>query len=185
MSDLDPQAPSQPTQQTGLNQASNPASKTETEDSTSQQPTSQTKIDHRSQYDVPSTHISEATGSSLGRGDTGPLKEKDLGESDSQNYGDPNKANLEGEQMRAPGEGEVADAVRQGGGGGHKGQEDLGADMDRKKEEHDQALKARGMRTSEEIEAEEKEDWTGKKGDVDVGEALGGRDTKVVLAPEE
>ena len=115
----------------------------------------------------------------------GPSKRKASLQSDAYHNSDPNSAGLEGEQMRAPGEGDVAQAVKQGGGGGHKGQGDLMSDMDRKKEEHDQELKNRGMRTSEEIEKEEHEDWTGMKGDVNVGEALGGRETKVVLAPED
>ena len=182
---MDPQEPSQPTQQSGLNQASNPASKTDTESSTSKQPTNETKIDQRSQHDVPSTHDSEARPSALGAGDTGPLKERDISDSDNAHpYGDPNKADLEGEQMRAAGEGDVAQAVKQGGGGGHAEETGMTEDMDRKKQEHDQELKNRGMRTSQEIEDEEHEDWTGKRGGVDVGEALGGRGNKVVLAPE-
>jgi hypothetical protein len=87
--------------------------------------------------------------------------------------------------MRAPGEGDVSDAVKSGGGGGHAEEGDLAGDMDRKKREHDEELKKRGERTVEEIEDEEQEDWTGRRGDVDVGEALGGRGNKVVLAPEE
>ncbi|KAI9880458.1 MAG: hypothetical protein M1823_006732 [Watsoniomyces obsoletus] len=179
MSALDPSAPSQPSQQTGLNQSSNPASKTTTEEQTSQQPTSSTKVEQR----VPSQHSQPAQPSALGSGDTGPLKERDISRSDAQGYSE--DGNLEGEQMRATGEGEVADAVRRGGGGGHAEEMDLGADMERKREEHDDELKKRGQRTMEEIEEEEKEDWTGRKNGVDVGEALGGRGTKVVLAPEE
>ena len=183
---MEPQGPSEPTQQSGLNQASNPSSKTATESSIAEQPTSQTKVDTRSDQDVPSTHSSEAQPSALGSGDTGPLTQRDMSESDAaHSFGDPNTANLDGEQMRASGEGEVAQAVKQGGGGGHAEEDDLAGDLDRKKEEHDQELKHRGMRTSQEIEEEEKEDWTGKRGDVDVGEALGGRGPKVVLAPEE
>lgn len=87
--------------------------------------------------------------------------------------------------MRAPGEGDVAEAVRRGGGGGHAEEGDLAGDLDRKKVEHDEELQRRGKRTSGEIEEEEREDWTGKGGSVDVGEALGGRGTKVVLATEE
>lgn len=37
------------------------------------------EIDHREQHDVPSQHGEAATASSLGYGDTGPLKEKDVG----------------------------------------------------------------------------------------------------------
>jgi len=137
-------------------------------------------IDHREQHDVPSQHGEAATGSSLGRGDSGSLKEKDVGQSDT----DPSSEapNLEGEQMRAPGEGEVAEAVRTGGGGGHKGEESLTQNLDAKAEAHKEELHARGQRTGAEIDEEEKEDWTDKK--ADVGEALAGRGSKVVLASE-
>lgn len=176
-SGLDPSGPSQPTQQTGLNQAGNPASKTAAEGQASQQVDQSTSIDHR----VPSTHDQPARPSALGAGDTGPLKEEDISRSD-QAHPYEKDGNLEGEQMRAPGEGEVAEAVRSGGGGGHLGQEDLMSDIDRKAAEHDAELKRRGERTGQEIEEEEKEDWTNKK--ADVSEALSGRETKVVLAPE-
>lgn len=134
------------------------------------------EIDHREAHDVPSSHGEEATPSSRGWGDTGPLKEKDIGQSGK---GDDS---LEGEQMRAPGEGEVAEAVRTGGGGGHAEEDSLTANLDAKTEEHKQALHARGERTGAEIDEEEKEDWTDKK--ADVGEALSGRGTKIVLAAE-
>ena len=182
-SGLDPSAPSQPTQQTGLNQAQNPADKTATETSTSQQPQSAQNIDHRDQHDVASTHSSKAKQSGLGAGETGELTENHVPESDAQKYS--SDGNLEGEQMRAPGEGEIADAVKSGGGGGHNEEKEIGGDMDRKKQEHDAELKRRGQRTQEEVEEEEKEDWTGRKDGVDVGEALGGRGTGVVLAAED
>lgn len=85
--------------------------------------------------------------------------------------------------MRAPGEGEVAEAVSKGGGGGHGEEESLTQNLDAKAERHKEELHARGEKTGAEIEEEEKEDWTGKK--ADVGEALSGRGNKIVLAPEE
>lgn len=85
--------------------------------------------------------------------------------------------------MRAPGEGEVADAVRSGGGGGHLGEESLTKNMEAKAEAHAVELRKRAERTGAEIEEEENEDWTGQK--ADVGEALSGRGNKVVLAPED
>ncbi|KPI43198.1 uncharacterized protein AB675_6668 [Cyphellophora attinorum] len=170
MSGLDPSGPSQPTQQQGLNQAGNPADKTSAEGRQHKQATS----------DVPSTHDGEARPSALGAGDTGALKEKDISRSDAHPYS--KDGNLEGEQMRAPGEGDVAEAVRSGGGGGHLGQEDLMSDMDRKAKDHELELKKRGERTGKEIEEEEKEDWTNKR--ADVGEALAATGTPVVLAPE-
>lgn len=139
-------------------------------------------IDHREQRDVPSQHGEAATATALGQGDTGPLKEKDVSRSDAaHNYS--KDGNLEGEQMRAPGEGNVADAVKSGGGGGHAGQDSLTENLDAKAERHKEELHARGQKTGAELEEEEKEDWTDRK--ADVGEALSGRDTKIVLAPEQ
>lgn len=179
MSALNPSEPAQPSQQTGLNQPANPASKTTSEAQTAQKSDSAPETDRRTSHDVPSTHDGAPQTSALGAGDTGPLKERDISKSDQHPY---SKSELEGEQMRAPGEGEVAEAVKSGGGGGHLGQGDLMDDMDRKSREHDMELKRRGERTGKEIEEEESEDWTNKS--ANVGEALAGRETKVVLAPE-
>ena len=112
------------------------------------------------------------------------MKKKDIPASDAQNYSaDPG---IHGEQMRAPGEGDVADAVTKGtgktGAGGE--QESLLQNMDAKTEAHKQTLHERGERTGKEIEDEEKEDWTGKKHSVDLGQALSGRGIAVVEAPE-
>jgi hypothetical protein len=188
MSALDPTGPSQPGQQTGLSQSHNPASKTTKEETTAHDTTksfSSEPIDHRSAHDVPSQHGDAAKPSALGAGDTGPLKEKQIPESDAQNYskGD---SNLEGEQMRMPGEGEVARAVRSGGGGGHAEEGSLTGDITRQEKEHAQALHERGERTGKEMEEEGEEDWTGKK--ADIAQALGHDDQHrpgVVLAAEE
>ena len=186
MSALDPEAPSQPTQQTGLDQAQNPASKTgeETNHAADKSATAGAPIDHREEHDVPSQHGEEAKPSSLGYGDTGPLKEKDISESDAgHQYSD--NPDLEGEQIRPANEGDVAHAVKTGGGGGHADEASLTADLDQKQKAHADELHKRGKRTGKEIEEEENEDWTGKRADVNVAEALGGRGNKVVLAPEE
>ncbi|KEF58433.1 uncharacterized protein A1O9_06359 [Exophiala aquamarina CBS 119918] len=187
MSALDPTAPSQPGQQTGLNQLQNPASKTDKEETTARDTsnTSSTTMDHRSPHDIPSQHGETARPSALGAGDTGPLEEKRIPESDAQNYskGD---SNLEGEQMRMAGEGEVARAVRSGGGGGHAEEGSLTGDINRQEKEHAQALHERGEPTGKELDEEEHEDWTGKK--ADIAEALGQEDHQrppVVLAAEE
>lgn len=179
MSNLDPSGPSQPTMQTGLNQSNNPADKTAAEGQAARTTDQSAPVDQRSKNDVPSTHDGAAQPSALGSGETGPLKENDLSRSDAAHpYSE--DGNLEGEQMRAPGEGDVAQAVRSGGGGGHAQEGDLLSDIDRKAKEHDAELKRRGERTGKEIEEEEKEDWTNKR--ADVGEALAG--STVVLAPE-
>lgn len=181
---MDPQGPSQPTQQTAYNQPTNPSTQTTSEKSQShdRSGSSGPPIDHRQAHDVPSSHTSDATPSSLGRGDTGPLKTIDTSASDTQNY---SKSELEGEQMRPPGEGDVASAVTEKRFGGHGEEEGLTQNMDEKTKAHKEALHDRGERTGAEIEEEGKEDWTGKKGNVDVAEALGGRGTAVVLAAEE
>jgi hypothetical protein len=87
--------------------------------------------------------------------------------------------------MRAPGEGDVASAVTGKKFGGHGEEEGLTQNMEEKTEAHRDALHERGERTGAEIEEEGKEDWTGKKGEVDLGQALGGRGTAVVLAADE
>lgn len=179
MSALNPDEPAQPSQQTGLNQPGNPASKTTNEVETAQTSDNAPETDRRTSHDVPSTHDGAARPSALGAGDTGPLKERDISKSDQHPY---SKSELDGEQMRASGEGEVAEAVKKGGGGGHKDQGDLMSDIDRKSKEHEMELKRRGERTGKEIEEEESEDWTDKSANVE--EALSGRETKVVLAPE-
>lgn len=167
MSALDPEAPSQPTQQTGLNQAQNPASKTSEEQTTSKDASSlqSQTIDHRQPHDVPQKHGEEANYGSMASGETGPLTEKKIPESDAQNYSQ-GDSNLEGEQMRMAGEGDVAEAVRTGGGGGHGEEPSLTKDIDKMAEEHKAELHKRGERTGKEIEEEEKEDWTGKKADI-------------------
>jgi hypothetical protein len=191
MSALDPEAPSQPTQQSGLNQARNPASKTATEQDASQDSSVQSQIvDHRQPHDIPQNHGGEPKHGAIGFGERGPLTQKPIPESDAQNYskGD---SNLEGEQMRAPGEGEVAHAVKTGGGGGHGEEESLTQNIDKKVADHEAELQRRGERTGKEIEEEEKEDWTGKKADIASALHEGREDRDqanqpaVVLAAEE
>ncbi|KIW86943.1 uncharacterized protein Z519_12408 [Cladophialophora bantiana CBS 173.52] len=192
MSGLDPHAPSQPTQQTSLNQGQNPASKTSQEQSAARDTSStQSKvIDHRSVHDVPSEHGQAAQPSSLGAGERGALTEKQIPESDVQNYSK-GESDLESEKMRMPGEGEVARAVRTGGGRGYGEEQSLTANMEKKAADHDRELHRRGERIGKEIEEEEQEDWTEKK--ADIASALGngreGRDgagrPAVVLAAEE
>ena len=152
MSALDPEAPSQPTQQTGLNQAQNPASKTSEENSTSKDvsSTQSQTIDHRQPHDVPQSHGEEANCQLLASGETGPLTERSIPESDAQNYAE-GDSNLEGEQMRMAGEGEVAEAVRSGGGGGHAEERSLTQNIDAKAAEHEAELHRRGERTGKRL----------------------------------
>ena len=192
MSALDNDRPSQPDHVAGFNQVENPTSKTSAEESSAREkPSEQSWIaEHRQPHDVPQGHGEDANDSSLASGERGPLTEKLIPESDAQNYakGD---SNLEGEQMRMAGEGEVAHAVRTGGGGGHGEERSLTEGLDRRAEAHEAELQRRGERTGREIEEEEKEDWTGKK--ADIASALNdGRENRddenrpaIVLAAEE
>jgi hypothetical protein len=181
---MDPKGPSQPSQQNSYNQPTNPSTQTASELTQSHNHFSATAptTDHRQPHDVPSSHHSDATASSLGRGDTGPLKQRDISASDAQNH---SKSELEGEQMRASGEGDVASAVTGKTFGGHGEESGLTENMEEKTRHHEDALHGRGERTGKDIEEEGSENWTGKKGEVNLGEALGGRGTAVVLAGEE
>lgn len=189
---MDPSGPSQPGIDTAYNQKGNPSSKEPAENKIASEPNNAAEIDSRGPSDerVPSTNDSDARPSALGAGDTGDLVEKDIGQSKTQNFG-PSDPNLEGEQMRAPGEGDVADAQsteRKEGMGIAGSQGDLAGDMDRKKEQHMEALKEEGKslpRTAGGDEVPEEENWTGRKGNVNLSEALGNRGTAVVLAAEE
>ncbi|KAI0414761.1 hypothetical protein F5X98DRAFT_377502 [Xylaria grammica] len=86
-----------------------------------------------------SSSIQGAVPSSLGRGVRGaPAGEERLGRTQPETG---RHGELEGDQMRAPGEGQVADAVdRKPGAGGS--QPDLASDLDRKKNEQAQARDA-------------------------------------------
>lgn len=83
-----------------MNQSQNAAEKTDKETQSAQDKSTlgDKEIDHREAHDVPSKHGEEATASSLGRGDTGPLKEKDVGHPGVGN------GDLDADQMAAPGE---------------------------------------------------------------------------------
>lgn len=183
---MDPQGLSQPSQQTGVEQSKNPADQTSFERNAGAQnnASNDPPMEKRS---VPSQRFeddSNPTPTPLGYGDSGPLKERDISESDRQNYSNKPDPNLEGEQMRAPGEGDVAEAVQGTGENsrtGHAEEASLTQNMDAKAEAHDQELHARGQRTGKEIEEEEGEDWTGMRGKVDLNAALGtdGQDGEV------
>ncbi len=69
-------------------------------------------------------------------------------------------SDLEGEQMRAPGEGDIASAQDNKHGFGEQG--DLASDLDRKKDEQATIKESRGSAQGQ--------------GGVDVGAAIGGRD---------
>ena len=183
---MDPQGPSQPSQQTGVEQSNNPASQTSAERNTAASNTTQNNaaptIESRSVPSNRSAADSNPTSTAMGYGDRGPLVERDISASDAQNYG--NKPELDGEQMAVFAEGDVASAV-QGKGhdprAGHAEEESLTENMAAKADAHEEELHNRGKRTGREIEEEEGEDWTGMRGKVDLNAALGrdGQDGEV------
>ncbi|KAF2662736.1 hypothetical protein K491DRAFT_685907 [Lophiostoma macrostomum CBS 122681] len=152
MSALDPSGPSQPTLQQAYETPGNAASKNPSEKAT----TSANAADDSGPVDqrIPQKQASEdqATSSSLGRGIRGAgtgeegkgLSEEDVGRHNE----------LDGQQMAAPGEGAVADAVAGRGTKGVGGeQEDLAADLDRKKAEQAEAREKIKQQRAQGVEA--------------------------------
>ncbi|KAF2636088.1 hypothetical protein P280DRAFT_473236 [Massarina eburnea CBS 473.64] len=143
MSDLDPKGPSQPTLSQAYTTPGNASTKNPSEISqtASQAHDTSAPIDQR----IPQKQTSgDGVPSSLGRGIHGaPTGEesKGLGKEDVGRHNE-----LDGDQMAAPGEGKVADAVagRTGGVslGGGGDQPDQAADLDRKKAEQQGARDA-------------------------------------------
>ena len=173
---MDPQGPSQPSQQTGVEQSNNPASQTSAERNTAASNDKNTSqpIESRSVPSNRSESSSNPTSTAMGYGDRGPLVERDISASDQQNYS--NKPELEGEQMAVFAEGDVASAVQNKAtnpNAGHAEEESLTENMSAKADAHEEELHKRGQRTGKEIEEEEGEDWTGMRGKVDLNAALG------------
>lgn len=160
MSDLDPQGPAQPHLDQAYDTPGNPTDHTPEEESKASShatTNSSTITDQRSANDIsiPSTHDQSAQASSLGRGVRSTSGDRPTGDVASE---------LDGEQMRAPGEGDVMQRQFEKGGFGE--QKDFTSDLDRKKAEQ------AGKR--EEIKSQRKEE-------VDVGGALGGRTGPAVV----
>ncbi|KAL8719679.1 MAG: hypothetical protein Q9225_003334 [Loekoesia sp. 1 TL-2023] len=168
---MDPAGPSQPPLNTAYDHPSNPASQSEYEQRASSSTSasiqrSDPTIEQRERGDVPvpSSHGQGPTPSSLGYG----VRDSsgDAGES----MGEP-VSSLTGEQMRAPGEGDVASAQDKKHGFGE--QADLASGLDRKKEEQQQRLENRYNGASS---------GKGGPGGVDVESAIGGGSKGVVGA---
>ncbi|OTA59094.1 hypothetical protein K449DRAFT_397400 [Hypoxylon sp. EC38] len=128
---MDPSGPSQPPKHAAYEIQDNPATSTPSEQRSAQHHLHGKPIDER----IPpsqSSGLSEAVPSSLGYGIHGaPAGEEQYGRTQEQ-VG--RSRELDGEQMRAPGEGNVASAVeRKSGASGE--QPDLASDLDRKKRE--------------------------------------------------
>ncbi|KAF2270564.1 hypothetical protein CC78DRAFT_528317 [Lojkania enalia] len=141
MSALDPSGPSQPTVNQVYTTPGNPAEKNPYESTQSALNSIENsgKVDQR----IPAMQASasEAQPSSLGQGirGAGPGEEsKGLTQDDVGRHNE-----LDAEQMAAPGEGRVADAVAGRGAKGIGGEQpDLAADLDRKKAEQAEAREA-------------------------------------------
>ncbi|KAL8658734.1 MAG: hypothetical protein Q9226_000805 [Calogaya cf. arnoldii] len=168
---MDPSGPSQPPLNTAYDHPGNPASQSEGEKQWSSSTSasiqrSDTTTDKRERGDapVPSSHGEGPTPSSLGYG------ARDSSGDAGASKGEP-VSSLEGEQMRMPGEGEIASA--QGNKHGFGEQADLASGLDRKKEEQQQRLEDRYNGGSS---------GKGGPGGVDVAAAIGGRGKGVVGA---
>ncbi|KAL8699974.1 MAG: hypothetical protein Q9201_005698 [Fulgogasparrea decipioides] len=168
---MDPSGPSQPPLNTAYNQPSNPASQTDYEKQKSSSTSasiqrSHPTVDQRERGDVPvpSNHDEAAKPSSLGYGYRD--NSGDAGESKG-----PPVSDLTGEQMRAPGEGDVASAQDSKHGFGE--QPDLASDLERKKAEQQERLEERHNGGSSK---------KGGPGGVDVQSAIGGGGKGVVGA---
>ncbi|OAL55984.1 hypothetical protein IQ07DRAFT_676208 [Pyrenochaeta sp. DS3sAY3a] len=140
MSALDPSGPSQPTTSAAYTTSSNPSSKTPAETRQSHTTDSTPATDTR----IPTKQATHAQGLANAKFEEGkgvhgaPAGEEAKGLTEEQ-VG--RHRELDGEQMAAPGEGRVADAVRGASGGGGE-QVDLAADLDRKKAEQAEAREA-------------------------------------------
>ncbi|KAL8926861.1 MAG: hypothetical protein Q9208_002670 [Pyrenodesmia sp. 3 TL-2023] len=170
---MDPTGPSQPSLDTAYDQPSNPASQTDYEKQESRSTgasmqRSDPTVEKRERGDVPvpSSHDGGPTPSSLGYGvrdDKGDAGER---------MGEP-VSSLTGEQMRAPGEGDVASVQNRKHGFGE--QADLASGLDRKKEDQQRRLDDRYDGGS---------NGKGSSGGIDVQSAIGGGGKGVVGASQ-
>lgn len=182
MSNLDPSGPAQPSIDTPYTHPANPALTTSEQQTTSSPSTSSdaqsrsnpSKQDRRLPSNTDDTRT--AVPSSLGYGVT-PDQASATDAGGDEKYGK-EVSNTEGEQMRAPGEGDVADAVRgnkYGGDGGEQG--DLAAGLERKRDEQAELREERrGERYGGAAAGTGSGSGSGdKEGGVDVSSVLGGK----------
>ncbi|KAI0021306.1 hypothetical protein F4780DRAFT_297648 [Xylariomycetidae sp. FL0641] len=135
---MDPSGPAQPPQATAYKTAGNPVTMNPAEQKAAEGRTHGYTVEERLPTSQ-SSGIQDATPSSLARGvrGAGPGEEQ-YGRTEEQAG---RHRELEGEQMRAPGEGDVADVVEQKPGATGT-QPDLASDLDRKKQEQAAAREA-------------------------------------------
>ncbi|KAI0134780.1 hypothetical protein BJ170DRAFT_611250 [Xylariales sp. AK1849] len=135
---MDPSAPSQPSKATAYRAEGNEASLNPEEENAAKHHTHGNPIEKRLPVSQASG-LEDAMPSSLGYGTRGaPAGEEKYGKTAEQ-VG--RNRELDGEQMRAPGEGDVADAVRRKPGASGS-QPDLASDLDRKKAEQESKREA-------------------------------------------
>ncbi|KAI1657907.1 hypothetical protein F4813DRAFT_358364 [Daldinia decipiens] len=128
---MNPSGPAQPPKDTAYKTQGNPVTSNPSEQNSAQHRTHGKPVDERLPSGQPS-NLGDALPSSLGYGIHGaPAGEEKYGHTPEQ-VG--RNQELDGDQMRAPGEGEVASVVeRKPGASGS--QPDLASDLDRKKQE--------------------------------------------------
>ncbi|GAM84190.1 hypothetical protein ANO11243_021830 [Dothideomycetidae sp. 11243] len=144
---LNPTAPSQPTLNDAYTTQGNPASTSAAEDSAAARSSSGGEtIDRR--HPSSAKHNPTATPSSLGLGARDSSGDAPPSASDSVGRQGEN----DGEQMAAPGEGKVADAVRRKPGAGGGGAEGFESDLGRKKEEQAASREDVGRRREEDVD---------------------------------
>ncbi|KAL8947895.1 MAG: hypothetical protein Q9222_005870 [Ikaeria aurantiellina] len=165
---MDPTGPSQPPLDTAYDHPSNPAQSEYEQKSSESTSASIQRSDptfekrERGDVPVPSSHEQDATPSSLGYG------ARDSSGDAGDKMGEP-VSSLTGEQMRAPGEGDIASAQDKKHGFGE--QADLASGLDRKKEEQQERLDERYSGGGS---------GTGGPGGVDIQSAIGGGGKGVV-----
>ncbi|KAI0132786.1 hypothetical protein BJ170DRAFT_615388 [Xylariales sp. AK1849] len=135
MSDLNPSAPSQPPTDAAYKSEGNPVTSAPSEERASHQASNAPITEKRDPTNA-SSSSQEATASSLGRGVRGRGQDEERE--------DRTDAEVQGDQIRPPGEGDVATAVEQKPGAGGE-QPDLASDLDRKKAEQADKREERGL----------------------------------------
>ncbi|KAH9908562.1 hypothetical protein F4778DRAFT_351971 [Xylariomycetidae sp. FL2044] len=157
---MDPSQPAQPSLNTAYETKGNPVTSNPAEQRAAAQHHSSGKPVEERFPTSQASGIDEAVPSSLGRGIRGaPPGEEQFGRTEEEAG---RHRELEGEQMRAPGEGDVADVVnRKPGASGS--QPDLASDLDRKKAEQAEQREA--------VKEQRKYGMVSDGGDVRAGEA--------------
>ena len=135
---MDPSGPSQPSWPAAYETKGNPADSNPAEQRNAEQKQQQQRsplTEDRKPGSKQHSSTADALPSSLGQGSRGPLQGEERHGRSDEDVGRHNE--LDGEQMRAPGEGRVAQAVEDKPGAGPL-EPDFASDLDRKKQEQAQ-----------------------------------------------